>query len=237
MVLEDEVDDARDRVRTVDGRIAARDDVDPFDQVRRDGVRIDRDAVVEHVRADMAAAVDQHERALRVEAAQIEQVEAGCAEEAGGVRGAEGGAQGGQLVQRVADRDLTGLEELLAADGRDRRGGFEVRAADARSGDDDRAVVACGIIGDGRVALCRRRRDRRRVRVGRGIERGRAGRGGHVLHVLIGGLREGGSCEGERDADCRARAERSVAEKGERFHGNTPVLRPQSTVPDLTRST
>ena len=44
VVLEDEVDDARDGVRTVHGRVTAGHDVDTVDEVGRDRVDVDTDA-------------------------------------------------------------------------------------------------------------------------------------------------------------------------------------------------
>ena len=46
IVLEDEVDDAGDGVRTVHRRVAAGHDVDALDQVGRDGVDVDGDTPV-----------------------------------------------------------------------------------------------------------------------------------------------------------------------------------------------
>jgi hypothetical protein len=79
--LQDEVDDASDRIGAVDRRIAAGDDIDALDEVGRYGVDVRRDAVVEDVAPDMPAAVDENERALRAEAAKVEQVEACSPEE------------------------------------------------------------------------------------------------------------------------------------------------------------
>ena len=62
---------------------------------------------------DVAAAVDQHQGALRAEAAKIEQVEAGDADAEARVLLGEGAAQLRQLVQRVADVGVALLEELL----------------------------------------------------------------------------------------------------------------------------
>ena len=53
-----EVDDAGDRVRTVNRRLAAGDDVDAFDQVVRDGVDVGRHSVVQDVGRDVTTAVD-----------------------------------------------------------------------------------------------------------------------------------------------------------------------------------
>ena len=79
-LAQDEVDDAGDGVRTVNRRVAAGDDVDALDQVVRDRVDVGRHGIVEDVGGDVAAAVDQHQGALRAEAAKIEQVEAGDAD-------------------------------------------------------------------------------------------------------------------------------------------------------------
>ena len=113
IAAQDEVDDARDRVRTVNGRVAAGDDVDALDQVVRDRVDVGRHGVVQDVGRDVAAAVDQHQGAQRAEAAKIEQVEAGDADAEARVLLGEGAAQLRQVVQRVADVGVALLEELL----------------------------------------------------------------------------------------------------------------------------
>ncbi len=106
-----EVDDARDGVRTVNGRVAARHDVDALDQVVRDRVDVHRHGVVENVARDVAAAVDQHQGALRAEAAKIEQVEAGDADAEARILLGEGRAQLRQLVQDLTDIGVALLEE------------------------------------------------------------------------------------------------------------------------------
>ena len=186
--LEDEVDDARDRVRTVDGRVAARHDVDPLDQVRRDRVDVDLDGVAEDVRSDMAAAVLKRQRTVRAEPAQVEQVEARRAEEPAGVRLAERVAQRRKLVQHVADRSGARLEEFLAADRRHGHGRFQIGLADARPGDGDDLVLPGRILtgfqlrfalqGRGSILLCgnvlsesRRRKGGRQSDQERGAER------------------------------------------------------------------
>jgi hypothetical protein len=151
ILLQYEVDRTRDRVRAVDRRAAAGDQIDALDQVGRERVHVGRDGVAQQIAADVAAAVDEDQRALRAETAQIEQVEAARAEEARRILLAEGRAKLRQFVQHVADRDLAGLEELVACNGRDRRSRFEIGAADARAGDDDFAggVVSRGRFGGG----------------------------------------------------------------------------------------
>ena len=66
----------------------------------------DRHRIVQDVGRDMAAAVDQHQGALRAEAAKIEQVEAGDADAETGIGLRERAAQLRQVVQRVADAGL-----------------------------------------------------------------------------------------------------------------------------------
>jgi hypothetical protein len=61
----------------------------------------------------VAAAVDQHQGALRAETAQIEQAEAGDADAQARILLGEGAAQLRQIVQRLADAVLALLEELL----------------------------------------------------------------------------------------------------------------------------
>src|SRR5262245_41985605 len=140
ILLEDEVDDAGDGVRTVHGRITAGHDVNAIDQVVRDGVDVGRHGVVENVGADVTAAVDQRQGADRAEATKIEQVEAGDADAETRVRLGEGAAKLRQLVQRVTDAGGRLLDERFTADRGDRNLRFEVRTADARSGNDDRLV-------------------------------------------------------------------------------------------------
>ena len=149
IAAQDEVDDARDGVRTVNGRIAAGHDVDALDQIVRDRVDVRRHRVVQDVGGDVAAAVDQHQGALRAEAAQIEQVEAGDADAEAGILLGEGAAQLRQVVQRLTDVGVALLEDALAADRRDRNRRFEVRTADARAGDDDAARFRGGAGGVG----------------------------------------------------------------------------------------
>ena len=69
-VLEDEVDDAGDGLRAVDGRCAAGHDLDAVDEVGRDVVEVDRRRTGQT--RDEAAAVNEHERAVRAEVAQVD---------------------------------------------------------------------------------------------------------------------------------------------------------------------
>ena len=100
VAAKDEVDDAGDGVRAVDRRIAAGDDVDPLEQIGRD--RVDVDDILAGDRRDVAAAVDEDQRARGTLAAKVELVEAGGADELGRVGLAEGGAKRRQLIEGVA---------------------------------------------------------------------------------------------------------------------------------------
>src|SRR4029079_11282503 len=84
VLLQDEVDDARDGVRTVNGRGTAGHHVDAVDQRGRDRVGVD-DRV--DVIGDVATAVDEHEGALRAEAAEV-----------------DGGDAAARVVRRAAGR-------------------------------------------------------------------------------------------------------------------------------------
>ena len=150
MILEHEVDDTRDGVRTIHRGVAAGDNVDAVDQVGRNGVDIDADARVQDVAADVTAAVDQHQRALRSQTAKIEKVKAAGAQEARRVRLRERARDLRQLGELVADRDIAGLEEFLPTNGGHRQRRGQVRRADARARHDDG-------VRRGRSAICRKR--------------------------------------------------------------------------------
>ena len=75
VILEDEVHHAGNRVRSIYCRAAAGGDVDALDQVGGYVVGVGRHGVVEDIAGHEAAAVDQRQRALCAEAAQIDEVE------------------------------------------------------------------------------------------------------------------------------------------------------------------
>ena len=132
--VHDEVDDARDRVRTVHRRCAARQDFGAADERRRDDVKVGRLVRAVRIARHEAAAVDQNQRALRTEVAKVDFRGTRCA-----VRNARrlGGTDGRQLVEDVFDPGRTGKLHVLVVDDRDRRGEFKVRLRNARAGDDD----------------------------------------------------------------------------------------------------
>ena len=140
-LLETEVHNASQRVRTVHGRGAAGHDVDGLDQELRDGVEVDHLVGVER---DPAAAVDQHQGTGRAEAAQVESGSAvtRVVREGGGARN-----DLRQRVQHVFNVDRTRELEFLGGDNRDRSGGFDVALLNARTGDDDEAFVLSGGVG------------------------------------------------------------------------------------------
>ena len=145
VLLQDEVDHARDRVGAVDRRIAAGDDINAFNQVARDRANVRRNGVVENVRRNVAAAIDQHQRARSAEPAQIEQAEAGDADAQARVLLGESAAQLRQVVERIADIVLALLEKVLADNRSDRHGRFQVRALDARTGNHDCRALLVGV--------------------------------------------------------------------------------------------
>ncbi len=139
IALEHEVHDPGNRIGTVDRRIAARHHVDALDKVGGDGV--DVDVAGTRLRGHMSAAVDQDQGPRRAEAAQIKQAETGGTDEPGRIRLAEGRAQRGQIVERVAERHAALIGEFLHAYRRDWHCGGKVRAADARAGNHDGPLV------------------------------------------------------------------------------------------------
>ena len=131
ILLQDEVDDARDRVRPVDRRGAAGQHVDPLEQRRRD------DADVLAVLRAEALAVDQDQSALEPEAAQLDALATvGVVIGLLAVR-----CDLRQAVQHVLDVDRGLRADVLRGDRGDRGRRRHVRTLDARSGYDDRVVL------------------------------------------------------------------------------------------------
>jgi hypothetical protein len=138
VVFEHEVDDAADRVRAVHGGRAASDDLDASDRRSRNRVRVD-----DHRRVDRhaALAVDEHQVAVRAEAAQ--------AQRAGTDRVIRGLLDVGrrelrerwnelrQLVEHFLDADRARVLERSLVDRRDRTVGGEILALNARARDRD----------------------------------------------------------------------------------------------------
>jgi hypothetical protein len=149
LVVHDEVDDACDCVGAVHGGRTARQHFDALDQRRRNLIEIRRSrGVLRRIAGHQAAAVDQHECALRAEVAQIDAGRAGAA-----VRqvAAEIGERLRQVVDQVLDARHAFDLDLLGADGRHRADAREIGLRDARAGHDHFL--------DGRGFLCQRRHD------------------------------------------------------------------------------
>ena len=171
IVLQDEVDDPGDRVRSVHRGIAAGDDIDTVDQIGRKRIDVNDRAIVDDVGCDLTPAVDQRQRADGAQAAQIERGDPAQPERAGQrILRAERRAQLGQVVEHVAHLNAATFEDFLRRYRRDRDDGLLIGRADARTGDEDIALgfgrlLRRRIDRGGRIG---RRRRRRRHRLGNG---------------------------------------------------------------------
>ncbi len=147
LAIEHEVDHAGDRVGTPTGGCAAGNDVDAADQPL--GHQIGIDAAGDHARRH-AVPIEQHERAQRPEAAQVQDIGAGGVGRSDALRMVRAGAeQLRQLVEVIGNvRWRKGLD-LRRADHRGGRRRIVSGALDARAGDNDtvgRFGVGCGRI-------------------------------------------------------------------------------------------
>ena len=145
VLLQDEVDDAADSIRTIGGRSTARDDLDGGG---RDGVDVD-----DHVRiaGRGATTVDQHEVAVRTQTTQRD----ACGARRVGRRRLDIATQ----CRRLCRRELRQLVEVgfdgsrgrcleqISACGHDRAVCGIVTTRDARAGDDDRFGLRSGAFG------------------------------------------------------------------------------------------
>ena len=155
-VLEDDVDDAGNRVRAVLCRGAVAQHLDARDRRRRDQADVDRGSAAEwagigeDVGGGVAAlAVDQHQRLVGAEAAQVDGI--GQRRDGGALRLAVGARE--ELNDGVAQVVLAGGGERGAADDIDRAQALAGGDAGlAGAGDDD---VAAGRRVALRVGLCR----------------------------------------------------------------------------------
>src|SRR4051794_37615792 len=148
VALQDEVDDARNGVRTVDGRVTAGDDLAAVDEVLRDAVDVGNRGRAQDVGSDVTAAVDEDAGALRGPTANVDQAEAGDADVDARLLLGERAAPLRQGVRLVADGVRAVLQELLALDLGVWNHRFEIRAADARSGIHDVLTRGgcCGVV-------------------------------------------------------------------------------------------
>ena len=146
--LEAKVDDAGDGVGAVDGGSAAGQHLDLLDELRRNLVEIGG-----HLgrRAEgQALAVDENQRALRAEPAQIDGGNTGIDAR----KGALPGEGLGQRIDEVLDSgDAPGVD-FLVAEHRDRTGRGQIGSREPRAGndnlfDDRRRIRAGGLLGGG----------------------------------------------------------------------------------------
>ncbi len=153
LVVHDEVDDARDGIGAVYGGRAARQHFDALDQRGRYLIQVRRSgAVLRRIARHQPAAVDQHQRALRAEIAQIDSRRTGRAV---GQVAAEVGERLRQVVDQVFDAGHALDLHLIGAHGRHRADAREIGLGNARAGHDHFL--------DGRafLRLCRQRASER----------------------------------------------------------------------------
>src|SRR3984885_14962885 len=158
--LHDEVDHAGDGVGAVGRGGAARDDLDTFDQARGNLIEVRSGLLDEGIRRALAqaAAVNQDQRAIRAQSAQI------------GSRHTAGGAQSGggipkiltqgvveilrQLHQEIVHVSLAGYVDVLRRHDGDRTGAHLIRSGNARSGNDDLRKSGIGWLSCSGSLLC-----------------------------------------------------------------------------------
>ncbi len=111
ILLGDDVDHARDRVRTIDRRGAAGDDLDPVDEIAGDRRQADEiaDPRVRHG----AAAVDEDERAVRAQVTQFDRAEARILRVAGDRRIIVRRRQLRQVGKRLAEFAIARFEQIF----------------------------------------------------------------------------------------------------------------------------
>ena len=232
VLLHDEVDHARDGVRAVGGRGAAREHVDAVDECCGDEVEVDRG--IARIARLHALAVDQHERTRSTQAAQVD---GGGTGRAVGEVAALVGEHLRQAVEEILDAGRALRLDLDRADGGDRAGAGQVRRADARAGDLHAVQLdgAFGFRGDGRSLGKRGDRNRSlsgsRLGSGGGSRRGFRSGDGH-RHRLGGLLRnnvEGRSRQARHESRLRSLAQPTV---NTQFHVLIPMEK-KRTRPDL----
>ena len=142
-----EVDDARNRVRTIDGRGCTRQYLDLVDQPHRDVRNVGEVAAADIGQREIgdAAAVDEHERMVGAKAAQVDLLRAG------GEVGAAARLRALRLAavlrhrrEQFGDAGIAVGADRIRIDGRDRRRPLILDRGNARTGDDDllhRALV------------------------------------------------------------------------------------------------
>ena len=165
LLLQDDVDDAGDRVRAVQRRLAARQDVDPLDQRHRYAAdaREGVGAVVERRVVRHGQPVDQVLHVAGREAEHRQGLRA-LREASRELRALRGTGRECALLQRIGDRRETTHLQVFGRDGRERRGGLFLWHRDQRAGDDDLLERLDGRGLGALLRLQRARQDERRQR-------------------------------------------------------------------------
>ena len=203
------VDDARHRVRAIDRRRAVQQHLDTVDQRRWDQADVGRHRRAFDARRRHAAIVDQHQRARRIEIAQIDRRNAGTAHRDERARHRSVDLHAVRGAHRL--QDLRGVDEaefarLRAVDHLQGRGAVEGRLAQARARDDDRfRAFRFGLGGFGGVGRFRVRFARGGRRLGGG-RRGGDGRCGLRIGGLSGRQKRQPRSPGEKKCE-KARAD------------------------------
>eukprot|EP01136_Pigoraptor_vietnamica_P013785 Opistho-1_new@55207 len=191
--LEDDVDGACDRVRTIDGSAADRDRLDPLDQSDGDEVEIDlragrgRAARTGHgVRRHETPPVDQAQRTLRSQAEEVgEALRDAERALAGPDLARRGGREARRVLQRLEHVGVAAPLDLLGIGGSRGLQRVEARPLDARSGDDDILarsrgfLIRRGCLGHGRHCGAADHH-----RAARGLHDLKAGSGEHPPQLL-----------------------------------------------------
>ena len=204
VVLENDVDDAGDRVGAVQRGGAVLQHIDALDRVHRDRVEVDEGtlAIIRQWVIGRAAAIDQHQGRVHRQAAQ---------RDTGGTRGESGGKGRGNRTavvrgnrsHHVVDGFQAAALDLGGGDHGDRRRRLQVDSRDRRAGHRDGLQLLHVLAGG-------------RGRVLRGLRILRSGLGLRGVGGLCA-LREGGSYRGQGQA--RQRDDKRT------FHGHNLHLR------------
>ena len=211
--VEDEVDDACHRVRPIDRRCTAGDDLDALHQPLRDGVHVHRPL---RNRPHRSMPVEQHQRARGAQRPQVDRVDPARAAAQHALRVGRGDAacDGRDLVDEIGDVRRGGGLDVGKADHRHRRRRVIAVAHDARSRDRDRPAIT---LGGGCLA---------KLVGGVGHQFGRQiGRGGgggrHRLRILCIGRLRPGQQHGAQQGAAHRPLRRGIGWKGGR---RQPVL-------------
>ena len=134
LLVQHDVDRAGDGVRAIGRRSAAGDHVGALDQAAGNEVEVDRAFTGDRREA---AVVDQHQVAVNAQTAQVHDLRADVEAAPAVIGGGVAGLEGRQLADRGTQVGDVQLFEGRGIELRDRRGGAEAGADQARTGDHD----------------------------------------------------------------------------------------------------